>query len=71
MSGQAIIFFLFFCAAAFVLILCFRQTLSRSGMRKEISGITRELKKILDEDRDSSFDGFYGQKGNDGAGGAD
>jgi signal transduction histidine kinase len=62
MSGQAIIFFLFFCAAAFVLILCFRQTLSRSGMRKEISGITRELKKILDEDRDSYLTVFTDKK---------
>ncbi len=62
MSGQAIIFFLFFCAAAFIFILCFRQTLYRSGMRKEISGITRELKKILDEDRDSYLTVFTDKK---------
>ena len=62
MSGQAIIFFLFFCAAAFIFILCFRQTLYRSGMRKEISGITGELKKILDEDRDSYLTVFTDKK---------
>ncbi len=62
MSGQAIIFFLFFCTAAFIFILCFRQTLYRSGMRKEISGITGELKKILDEDRDSYLTVFTDKK---------
>ena len=62
MSGQAIFFFLFFCAAAFIFILCFRQTLYRSGMRKEISGITGELKKILDEDRDSYLTVFTDKK---------
>ncbi len=62
MSGQEIIFFLFFCAAAFIFILCFRQTLYRSGMRKEISGITGELKKILDEDRDSYLTVFTDKK---------
>ena len=62
MSGQAIIFFLFFCAAAFIFILCFRQTLYRSGMRKERSGITGELKKILDEDRDSYLTVFTDKK---------
>ena len=38
------------------------ETLSRSGMRKEISGITRELKKILDEDRDSYLTVFTDKK---------
>ncbi len=62
MNGQAVIFFLLFCIGVLILVICGQWAFFRAGTRKKISGMTGELKKILDEDRDSYLMVFTDQK---------